>query len=180
MGYRHSADEILDAAVAIALESGIAALTYSSVGTRLSISGRTVVYYFPTKLDLVTAVTAALGADMVGLLEEAFGSTPLTESDLVKRAWPVLTTSPADQVFALYFEIVGLASAGQPPYAELASGLVAGWVEWLAPRVRGSTPAVRHRRALATVSQIDGLLLLRHVLGGEAADEAAREFGIRV
>lgn len=179
VGYRHSADDILDAAVAIALESGIAALTYASVGSRLSISGRTVVYYFPTKLDLVNAVTGALVADMVGLLEEAFGSEPLGETDLMRRAWPVLTTPTADKVFALYFEIVGLASSGQAPYGALATGLVAGWVDWLEPRVRGSTVAVRRRRALATVGQIDGLLLLRHVLGGEAADEAALAMGIR-
>ena len=75
MGYRHSADEILDAAVAITLESGLAALTFSRVGERLEISDRTVVYYFPTKLDLINAVAGALVADMVQLLEEAFGST---------------------------------------------------------------------------------------------------------
>ena len=178
MGYRHSADQILDAAVAIALESGIAAVTYGSVGTRLSVSSRTVVYYFPTKLDLVTAVIGALGADMVVLLEAAFGSEPRSPKELMARAWPVLTTPTADRVFALYFEIVGLASSGQAPYDDLASDLVGGWVDWLAPRVRGSSEAVRRRRALAAVGQIDGLLLLRQILGAEAADAAAREAGV--
>ena len=177
MGYRHSADQMLDAAVAIALESGIAAVTYGSVGTRLSVSSRTVVYYFPTKLNLVTAVIGVLGADMVVLLERAFGSTPRSQKELVARAWPVLTTPSADRVFALYFEIVGLASSGQAPYDELASGLVGGWVDWLAPRVRGSSEAVRRRRALAAGGQIDGLLLLRQILGAEPADAAAREAG---
>jgi AcrR family transcriptional regulator len=178
MGYRHSAEEILDAAVAIALESGIAAVTYGSVGRRLSVSSRTVVYYFPTKLDLVTAVIGVLGADMIVLLEEAFGSEPRSPDELVARAWPVLTTPSGDRVFALYFEIVGLASSGTAPYDELASGLVGGWVDWLAPRVRGSSGAVRRRRALAAVGQIDGLLLLRQVLGAEPADAAAREAGV--
>ena len=177
MGYRHSADQILDAAVAIALESGIAAVTYGSVGTRLSVSSRTVVYYFPTKLDLVSAVIGVLGTDMVVLLEAAFGSEPRSPKELVARAWPVLTTPAADRVFALYFEIVGLASSGQAPYDQLASGLVGGWVDWLAPRVRGSSEAVRRRRALAAVGQIDGLLLLRQILGAEPADAAAREAG---
>jgi len=177
MGYRHSAGQILEAAVAIALESGIAAVTYGSVGNRLSVSSRTVVYYFPTKLDLVSAVIGVLGADMVGLLEAAFGSEPRSPKELVARAWPVLTTPSADRVFALYFEIVGLASSGQAPYDELASGLVGGWVDWLAPRVRGSSEAVRRRRALAAVGQIDGLLLLRQILGAEPADAAAREAG---
>jgi len=178
MGYRHSADEILAAAVAIALESGLAALTFSRVGERLEISDRTVVYYFPTKLDLINAVAGALVADLVQLLEEAFGSTRLSQKDLMIRAWPVLTTASADRVFALYFEIVGLASSGQAPYDALASGLVAGWVDWLAPRMLGSNGDVRRRRALATVAQIDGLLLVRHVLGAASGDAAAREVGI--
>jgi len=178
VGYRHSVDEILDAAVAIALEEGIAAVTYSSVGKRLSISSRTVVYYFGTKLDLVSAVIGVIGTEMVVLLEEAFGSQPRSQKELVTRAWPVLTTPTADRVFALYFEIVGLASTGQAPYDALAAGLVTGWVDWLEPRVRGSSDTVRRRRALATVSQIDGLLLLRQIVGAEAADEAAREAGV--
>ena len=179
MGYRHSPDEILEAAVAVALESGMAALTFSRVGAELGISARTVVYYFPTKLDLVLAVAGALAADVERMLEDAFGSEPLTPKDLVVRAWPVLTTPAADRVFTLYFEIVGLAASGKAPYDVLAPGLVEGWVAWLAPRVLGSTPDVRRRRALATVAQVDGLLLIRLVLGAEAADAAAREAGVR-
>ena len=180
MGYRHSAEEILAAAVAVTLESGLASLTFSRVGQRLGISDRTVVYYFPTKLDLIGAVADALVGDMVDLLEDAFGSEPLGQKDLMRRAWPVLTTAEADRVFALYFEIVGLASSGGAPYDALAAGLVAGWVDWLEPRMRGADADVRRRRALTTVAQIDGLLLVRLVLGPEAGDTAAREAGALV
>jgi AcrR family transcriptional regulator len=179
MGYRHSAEEILEAAVSTALESGLAALTFKRVGERLEISDRTVVYYFPTKLDLINAVAGALVADMMHLLEQAFGSEPLSQRDLMKRAWPVLTTPAADRVFAIYFEVIGLASSGHAPYDELAAGLVEGWVDWLGPRMLGRTAKVRRSRALATVAQIDGLLLVRHVLGAAAAEAAAREAGLR-
>jgi len=179
MGYRHSREEILEAAVAVALESGVAALTFGRVGARLAISDRTVVYYFPTKIDLVNAVAGALVVDLMNLLEEAFGSKPLRQSDLLNRAWPMLTTTSADRVFALYFEIVGLAGSGQAPFDTLAAALVAGWVEWLGPRMLGSTAEIRRRRALATVAQIDGLLLVRHILGADAGNAAAREAGIR-
>ena len=179
VGYRHSSEEILEAAIAVALEAGMAGLTFAKVGERLLISDRTVVYYFPTKPALVAAVVQALGANLEGLLEQAFGSEPRSQTDLANRAWPLLTTPMADRVFALYFEIVGLASAGQAPYDALARGLVEAWVHWLAPRMLGSTADVRRRRALATVAQIDGLLLLRQVVGAAAADTAARQAGIR-
>jgi len=158
----------------------MAGLTFKSVGDRLGISDRTVVYYFPTKPDLVTAVAVALVADLERLLEEAFGSEPKHREELVDRAWQVLANSATDRVFSLYFEIVGLASSGQAPYDVIARGLVEGWVDWLVPRMHGSTPAVRRKRALATVAQIDGLLLVRHVLGREAGDAAASESGVRL
>jgi len=81
-------------------------------------------------------------------------------------------------VFALYFELVGLASAGQVPYDALARGLVEGWVAWLAPRTLGDSAEERRGRALATMAQIDGLLLLRQVVGDAAAEAAARELGV--
>lgn len=177
VGYRHSADEILAAARAVALESGMAGMTFKSVGAELGISDRTVVYYFPTKNDLITAVMAALGADLQALLETAFGTDPADVGELVRRAWPALSSGEADRVFALFFEVIGLASAGQEPYTALAPAIIDAWADWLAPRLRGSTPAVRRRRALAVMAQIDGLLLLRQMAGPDVADAAARELG---
>jgi len=178
MGYRHSPDEILEAAVELALESGLGALTFGGVGKRLSISDRTVVYYFPTKTELVTAVVAALVRDTQVLLEEAFGSSPLARDEIVRRAWPVLTTTSAEPVFRLYFELVGLASAGQAPYVGLAAGVAQGWVTWLGPRMLAEHEGDRRRQALATLAQIEGLLLVRQMLGPEDGDAAAREAGV--
>ena len=178
MGYRHSPDEILGTAVALALESGLSALTFGAVGRRLAISDRTVVYYFPSKTALITAVVGALVADTERLLESAFGSAPLSPDELLRRAWPVLTTSSADRVFDVYFEIIGQASAGRDPYVGLAAGVVSGWVDWLVPRMLGGDPGIRRRRALAVLAQIDGLLLVRQVLGPGPAEDAARGMGI--
>lgn len=172
MGYRHSRSDILDAAVAVALESGTSALTFSRVGEHLGISDRTVVYYFPTKPELVTAVAEVLGAQLFAVLEEAFGDEPRTELDLVRRAWPALTTPEADRIFRLFFEILGQAAAGEAPYDELARTVFDGWVGWMMPRVEGRTSAVRRRRALGVMATVDGLLLLRQVLGPEAAEDA--------
>ena len=179
MGYRHSRDELLDAAVAVARESGVGAVTFGTVARHLGINDRTVVYYFPTKADLVTAVVMTLGAELQSLLESAFGEAPLPREELMRRAWPVLATPEADPAFAAFFEVVGLASTGAEPYRTLSSGIVAQWLPWLATRVTGRTTAQREREALAVLAQIDGLLLLRRLAGPEAADQAATALGIR-
>ena len=178
MGYRHTRTDLLDAAVAVALRDGVAALTYASVGKQAATSDRTVVYYFPHKADLIVAVMSSLGATLQELLGEAFGDEPLPPEALLRRAWPTLATPAADPVFAVFFQAIGLATAGARPYAELAGPLLEGWIDWLAPRIDAGSAAARRRAAAAIVAQLDGLLLVRSMAGATTANAAARELGV--
>ena len=178
MGYRHSADEILDEAVEVAVANGLAELTFAKVAAGLGISDRMVVYYFPTKLDLVAGVAARLGAELQQLLAKAFGDERRSPDDLLALAWPVLASRRGDRVFALFFELIGFASAGQEPYPQMVRSLMEAWRDWLAERVVGERTELRRRRALSVMARIDGLLMIRRTMGNEAAALAAREMGI--
>jgi AcrR family transcriptional regulator len=173
MGHRHDRGEILDAAVAVAVDEGLAKLSFARVARRVGTSDRVVVYYFPSKTDLVGEVLAEVGTRLQMTLAPALSAAARDHLEVVRRAWPVLASPEADPVFALFFEAAGYAAAGHEPYRSLVPPLVDAWIEWVATLLDG--PArTRRREAAAAVAALDGLLLLRQLCGPVVADAAAR------
>jgi len=177
VGHKHSRDEILGGALAVAFADGLSQVTFGRVAKHLGISDRVVVYYFPTKDDLVGDVLVGLGARLQETLAPTLGTSFAGHRALVRAVWPVLARPDADEVFALFFEATGLAAAGRSPFQELVPQLVAGWTAWAAELLRGP-PERRRAEAEAAVALLDGLLLLRQMGGAEAADGAARRLGV--
>jgi AcrR family transcriptional regulator len=178
MGYRHSRHEILEGALAVALHDSLGELTFGRVAKHLGVSDRMVVYYFPTKDDLVTEVLMLVGARMMEVLARAFTERAADHLALARAAWPVLARPAIDPWFALFFEANGMAAAGRAPYATLVPLLVDGWVAWVGEYLTG-TRARRRDEAEAVVALLDGLLLLRQLRGPAAANRAARRLGVR-
>lgn len=177
VGYRHQREDMLAAAVDVARRDGLAALSFGRVAKELGTNDRTVVYYFPTKAELVGAVLVTLGADLQTLLAEAFGDKPQSRRALGRRAWPALSHPDADPTFRLFFEVIGLAAVGTKPFDDLVPVLMDQWVAWLDPRLDIADPVQRRAEALALLAQIDGLLLLRIAAGPTRAQAAAATLG---
>ena len=177
MRQRHSREQILDGALEVALADGVSQVTFGRVGRRLGISDRTVVYYFPTKEDLVADVLLAVGARLQTTLAAALTSRAPDHVALARSLWPLLTTSESDPVFSLFFEATGLAAAGRRPYDEVVPLLVDAWIAWAAGMLEG-TPVRRRAGAGAAVALLDGLLLLRQLAGPATSERAARALGV--
>ena len=176
MGYKYDERELLDHAVADVLEHGIAQLTFGRLAKRIGINDRSIVYYFPTKEVLVTRVLGVIGEQLQPLLAEAFGAEPLPADELSRRAWRVMSTPKSDPVFAVFFEVVGLAAASAQPFDAVATQMLDGWIAWVEQCLDVPKPE-RRAAATAVVATIDGLLMIRQLLGARAANQAAAHLG---
>ena len=177
MGPKHSREDILAAALRSATTDGLSQLSFGRVAKALGISDRTVVYYFPTKTDLISSVLGAMGHELQSTLGAAFTTTSGDYLELARTAWPVLASDDADPVFALFFEANGLAAAGREPYLTMIPALIQGWIAWTMELLEGSVDE-RKVEAETAIALLDGLLLLRHLAGAEAAERAAARVGI--
>ena len=178
MGHKHTREEILDGALDAAISDGLSQLTFGRLAKHLGISDRVVVYYFPTKDDLVTDVLTMLGLRLQEVLARAFTTPADDHLSLARAAWPVLARPEIDPIFGLFFEASGLAAAGREPYTTVAPQLVDAWATWLATFFAG-TPKQQRTEAEAAIALLDGLLLLRQLAGPAAANRAAARLGIR-
>ena len=171
VGYRHTREEILDGALRAAIDDGLSQLTFGRLAKRMGISDRIVVYYFPTKPDLIREVLVAMGLQLRLTLAEAFATPAGNHLEMLARAWPLMANPSSDRIFALFFEANGLAAIGREPYASVVPVLVEGWIDWASNLILATNP---HRRAEAetAIALIDGLLLLRLLAGPDAADRA--------
>lgn len=183
---RHTAEELLDAALSVVADVGLAGVTFGRVATAAGTNDRTVVYYFPDKGALLAAVVQRHVTDLQALLAEAFADAPLPPAELAARAWPTLTTPEGDRLFATFFELAGLAAAGRDPFAAMAGQVTTALLAWVASLLDvpdagggGATPPPAVGAAHALVAQLDGALLLRHLAGPAAGDRAATALGWR-
>lgn len=178
MGHKHTKAEILEGALAAALDDGLSQLSFGRLAKRLGMSDRMIVYYFPSKDDLIGEVIVSMAVHLQETLAGAFTRPAQDHLELARAAWPVLARADTDRIFALFFEANGLAVAGRAPYDALVPQIVDAWIEWVTSFLIGTA---RHRRAEAeaAVAIIDGLLLLRQLAGPAVANRAARRLGVR-
>ena len=178
MGYKYDRQDILDAAVDAVLAEGASQLTFGRLARRLGVPDRSIVYYFPTKADLITHTVMEVGARMQVLLADAFGQEPRPSEELARRAWTVLATEQADPVLSVFLEVVGLGVSGVEPFDVLAPAVVSAWADWLTPLVAAESAEAARDDALATMALLDGLLILRHTVGAGEAQRVAVRLGV--
>lgn len=176
MGHKHSRQDILDCAVAVATEEGLSRLSFGRVAKFAGTSDRVVVYYFPNKQDMIGAVMQAIGGELQATLAGAVPERAKDHIELCQAAWPTLSQPESARAFALFFEANGLAATGIEPYATMIPQMISAWIDWVTQHLDGP-PAQRQVEAECTVALLDGLLLFRQTAGHQATMRVAKRLG---
>lgn len=179
MRNKHSKEEILEAAFEVAKALGLAKLTFGKVAKRLSIPDRTIVYYFPNKAELISAVLDEISRRFQALLGAAFYEPASSPGLLVSRAWPVISSPDAAPLFRMFFDAVGVSMHNNNDVGEQVRQLMDAWANGLAELLPGDAKAKRSAAA-ATIAMVDGLLLVHLTLGPEASMRAVEYFVLDV
>jgi AcrR family transcriptional regulator len=172
-------EAFLAGTVAHMLRHGVATLSLRPLAAELGTSDRMLLYYFGTREQLLTAALEEVGRQLRAALVAALPATPLEPAQLVRQAWAALQDPGAEQHLRLYLEVSGLTARGREPFGTAGGVATRAWLDWVAERL-DVAPDRRPDAAAGVLGVLDGLLLLRFVVGGEHADAAASWLGDRL
>jgi AcrR family transcriptional regulator len=153
------------------LAHGLSASSLRPLAKAAGTSDRMLLYYFPDKDALISAVLEVIAARLVGLLD-ARRATGLLPFDELKRQ--LLSIVFADDLWPymrLWLEMASLAALGDPVFRAVGEQLGRGFLAWGAAQLDSADEATREVEAAQLLVAIEGNLLLRSV---GLADVAAR------
>jgi AcrR family transcriptional regulator len=165
-------EAFLAGTVAHLLRRGVATLSLRPLAAELGTSDRMLLYYFGTREQLLVAALDEVGRQLQEALVAALPGPPVAPEQVVRQVWPVLTAPAVDAHLRLYLEISGLAVRGREPFGTAGREVARAWLGWIGERL----DVARERReaaAAGVLGVLDGLLLLRFVVGDGHADDAA-------
>jgi AcrR family transcriptional regulator len=131
--------------------SGLRALA-ASVG----ISDRMIMYYFPTKEDLVAEALMKVAGDMAQSLEQVLPARRASVSRIVESLVASGRRPEIQPTLRLWFEIVGLAMHDSGPYRETARRILSGWEDWIGMKLGPR----RAHLAGEVLARIEGALMI--------------------
>ena len=154
-------DTILEAATDLFGARGVEAVSLDQIATEVGVAKQTLLYWFPSKDDLVEQVLAATAAELAVVVEAAIRSAPDDPLDrieaVVKAVFRPAVRRPA--LLGLVREISRLPTSSSDALTTRVQPLVARAVEWMRTematgRLRAGDPSVIVALVYATVTGI--------------------------
>lgn len=174
MPRKHNRDGLLAHALAVAVRDGIDGVTFGAVGKEADVPDRTVVYYFPSKADLLQAVIGATAVQILAALEERIGDRRLPAAELATTCFETLSAAANRRLMTVWLQVWSKAAGGEQPHLGISQALVGRWIGWTAAHLEPEPASEEEARVEVgrLIAVLDGALLLELVGFGAEAREA--------
>lgn len=169
-------ETFLEGLVAYVLEHGAGSLSLRPLAAALGTSDRMLLYYFGTREQLLVAVLERVTLHLRTALDEALPAGQITPAQMLDRLVTVTRSAQVQPHLRLYVEISGLTAQGREPFTAATRAVAHAWLDWMAARLDVPTEE-RTDAAAGLLALVDGLLLVRFVVGDAVAEQAAAWWG---
>lgn len=159
------------------LAHGLGSASLRPLAAAVGTSDRMLLYYFPDKAALVSAVLEHAAARMTGLLDAHRLPEPLSPAALHDHLIPFVLDDAAQPFMQLWLEIASLAARGDPTCRRVGEAIARGFLAWVFDQIAPGDEDARRGAAIEVLIRIEGAVLLNS-LGLRPETPVARSPGI--
>jgi AcrR family transcriptional regulator len=153
------------------LTHGLATASLRPLARAASTSDRMLLYYFPTKADLIAAILETIAARLTAILSAATAEPQplavlrqsLVESLSHEALWPYMR---------IWLEVAAGAARGDPLLARVGQAIGRGFLAWGESQLLSANAQARTREAAQLLVFIEGALFLKSVGLADVTAEA--------
>lgn len=159
------------------LDHGLAGASLRPMAAAAGTSDRMLLYYFPDREAVLTAVLEKIAADMAAGLDAAIRPGPLPFAPLLKELRAATQVPAFGRYMQLWLEVASRAARNEPPYRAVGEAIGRGFLAWATAHLQVNRGEDAQARATLLLAILDGLALMDSVGLTPLADAAAETVG---
>ncbi|MBA3880381.1 MAG: hypothetical protein C0500_11775 [Sphingobium sp.] len=154
--------DLLDRLTDHVLDNGIGDTGLRTLGKAIGTSDRMLLYYFPDKAALMTALMQNVAAQLMGDLGELAAGPPQSAAVLARELTTLATGDAFWRYMRFWLQAAAMAAGGDPVCRSVGEAIGRGFLIWIAGRIDGD-PAQRDQQAAMLLQLIEGSILLKAI-----------------
>jgi AcrR family transcriptional regulator len=153
-------NQILEQLADQVLATGLNATSLRPLAAAVGTSDRMLLYYFPDKAALITAILGCIVERLQAMLNERVPPGRRVDApEMVRTLWRLLREPQLRPYMQIWLELAGYASRGEEPHRTIGAAIAGGFLDWIGARLDAPERETREQ-ATTILTQIEGMLLL--------------------